>query len=228
LKDRSWWAKTRPIELTADEQAAYQKRKAEKRNIDKDRKSTPDSLAANLSSKPTGLDTKFFESLTTNQFTLSKTLVLKGNIFTFNIIEGGVFKPNFIVKAMPNQKEFITDVSLRYGFASNTFYGKTSLSYELNPKHLTKIQVEGGRYVEEISGNESISDFWNMTYSLFEQNFIKFYQKNFANIVFQTELANGLDASISTRYAIRSPLQNNSSYNWAKKLIIIIPLIKSW
>lgn len=216
-KDSIWWANTRPIELTTDEQNAYFNSRVEKEQQSITNTNQVDSLNTNSESSTNGLSNNIMQAFRTNRFSLSKHLSINGNIFSFNTIEGGVLKPGLFFTAKPNQKELEIDLSTRYGFASNTFYAKSSLSYELSLKHLTKILVEGGSYVEEISGNESISEYWNMIYSLFKQNYKKLYQKNYALLAFQTELFNGLDFSTANSFAVRYPLQNNSSYNWSSE-----------
>ena len=63
-------------------------------------------------------------------------------------------------------------------FASNTFYAKAGIDYEINPAKLSKASLSAGSYVEQISGNQSISEYWNMAYSPGKRkNLIKLYKK---------------------------------------------------
>jgi len=217
LKDSAWWAKTRPIALTEDEKNAYDmKKRAAIANARDSNNFIIDTTLVIAENEP-GFGEKIGQAFTTGEFPINKKFALKANLFSFNTIEGGVLKPGLIYRAQPNQKNFKAELDLRYGIASETFYGRITLDYELNPLKRTYLKLSTGSYVEHIAGFETITDYINMVYSLFEENFMKLYQNNYASGAIQTEIFNGFDATFFSTYAVRSPLQNNSDYNWAEE-----------
>ncbi|MBK6264130.1 carboxypeptidase-like regulatory domain-containing protein [Marivirga sp. S37H4] len=214
-KPDEWWEKQRPISLTEDEQLAYQQSLRLKSKDQNVRENINDSLPKSKKS-PFRI---FQQALGTGNITLTDNLALKLNVFTFNTVEGGVLKPHFVYrKEMKSGRELETDVALRYGFASRQFYAKGGVSYELNPLSVSKLRLEGGRYIEQISGNTSVSDFVNMAYSLDSKlNYQKLYGRDYISLQWGQELINGLDIKIGSNYNLRHPLENNSDYNWDKK-----------
>lgn len=216
-KDAQWWNETRPIELTEDEKSAYAKIKVMKKDVFKFKKTENDSLLYDL--KEEQKDT-FFQKY--QKAMNSKKIDLKGNLsmdlsfFTFNTVEGALLKPHLrYSNQFKNDHKYSLNTELRYGFASNSFYYKGGFDYELNPKNMSKIGIAAGSTIAEISGNTSISNFWNAYFSLFaKQNFLKLYQKDFASLKWQREIVNGLDVSVASSFNKRYPLQNSTDYSW--------------
>ncbi len=214
-RDSAWWANTRPIALTEDEKKAYFSQRVEA-EVSNQADSVPadNEFASSKSKAMQGR--KILNAMRTGEYELNKHLSVKTNLFTFNTIEGGVLTPGLVYNTTTTKDKILSlGVDMRYGFASNTFYGKSVIDYELDPAKLTSLQLGAGSYVEEITGGESISPYFNMVYSLLEQNLQKLYQRNFAEAAIQTELLNGLDIAVSSSYAVRYPLENNTTYNWA-------------
>lgn len=217
-KPLSWWESTRQVELTEDEKLAYQMDKAIKENKWDFEKSDNDSLYQSLiakEKKPTALQV-YAKAMTTGEWELNEKLGLDISIFTFNTVEGGVLKPELIFKdEFNNNHRYKATAAIRYGFASEDFYGKGSLLYELNPANISTIEMEGGSYVEQISGNPSISNVWNLNYTLFEKlNYQKLYRKDYLSLKWKREIINGLDIEAGTSYNRRYPLENTSDFNW--------------
>jgi len=217
-KPLSWWESTRQVELTEDEKLAYQMDKAIKENKREFEKSDNDSLYQSLvakEKKPTALQI-YAKAMTTGEWELNEKLGLDISVFTFNTVEGGVLKPELIFRdKFRNNHKYKANAAVRYGFASEDFYGKGSFLYELNPANISTIEMEGGSYVEQISGTPSISNLWNLDYTLFNKlNYQKLYRKDYLSLNWEREIINGLDIEVGTSYNRRYPLQNNSDYNW--------------
>jgi len=217
-KPFTWWENTRQVELTEDEKLAYQMDRAIKENKWKFEKSDNDSLYQSLvaqEKKPTALQV-YAKAMSTGEWELNEKLGLDISVFTFNTVEGGVLKPELIFRdKFKNNHKYEANAAIRYGFASKDFYGKGSFLYELNPANISKLEIEGGSYVEQISGTPSISNLWNLDYTLFnKRNYQKLYRKDYLNLNWEREIINGLDIEIGTSYNRRYPLQNNSDYNW--------------
>ncbi|WP_340153223.1 DUF5686 and carboxypeptidase regulatory-like domain-containing protein [uncultured Marivirga sp.] len=217
-KPASWWESTRQVELTEEEQRAYQMDRATKGNSFELEKSDNDSLYQSLiakEKKPNPL--QFYrKAMAEGEWNLSEKLGLDVGIFTFNTVEGGVIKPSLTFQdQFKNEHKYSASASLRYGFASHDFYAKGAFSYELNPANISFIELEGGSYINQISGRPLITDYLNMLYTVFEkQNFQKLYRNDFISLEWRREIVNGLDITLGTSFNKRQPLENNSDFNW--------------
>jgi hypothetical protein len=216
-KKQDWWESKRPISLTEDEEAAYRLVSRNNKGIQFIKEENDSLFFASNDSKKSVLQ-HFQLALNTKRIPLSENTAIKLNFFTFNTVEGGVIKPHILHNyEFKNGRKLDTDVALRYGFASNNFYTKMGLTYELNPSKLAKIRIEGGHYIEQISGNASISDFVNMFYSLEQKlNYQKLYGRDYIALKWNHEVFNGFDITIGSSYNIRHPLKNNTGYTWAR------------
>ncbi|HET8860091.1 DUF5686 and carboxypeptidase regulatory-like domain-containing protein [Marivirga sp.] len=216
-KDAEWWSKTRPIELTNDERLAYQKSPMLNNDIFRFEKVENDSLFHNLNEDKKDTPFQVYQKTVSSQkVKFTDNLNLDLSIVTFNTVEGGVLKPHLrYSNEFKNNHRYALDTELRYGFGSNSFYYKGGFEYELNPKNISLVKIEGGSTVEQISGATSISNYWNLFYTLLEsRNFLKLYRKDFVALNWKRELFNGLDFSVRSSYNYRSPLQNNTDYTW--------------
>lgn len=95
----------------------------------------------------------------------------------------------------------------RYQFGRKQFVGFGLASYQ---HKATRISVSGGRYLYQFNPDNPISPFLNsLTSLLFEQNFMKLYQKDFVNVsVTASPFKNRLTLSGSLDYARRTELAN--------------------
>jgi hypothetical protein len=216
-KDAQWWKETRPIALTEDEKSAYGRIKVMKKDVFKFDKTENDSLLYDIQGEQK--DTffqKYQKTMNSKKIGLKENLSMDLSFFTFNTVEGAVIKPHLRYNSeFKNNHKYSINTELRYGFASNSFFYKGGFEYELNPQNISRISISGGSTVDEILGNTSISNFWNAYYSLFfKENFLKLYQSDFIGIHWKREIVNGLDIAIESSFNQRSPLQNNSDYNW--------------
>jgi len=217
-KPLSWWESIRQVDLTEDEKIAYEMDKAIKGNDREGEENNKDSVYQNLvaaEKKPTAFQL-YGKAIATGEWELNEKLGLDISIFTFNTVEGGLLKPRLIFRdEFKNNHRYKATGAVRYGFASTDFYGKGSFLYELNPAKISTIEIEGGSYVEQISGTPSISDLWNLDYTLFEKlNYQKLYRKDYLSLDWTREIVNGLDFTFGASYNRRYPLQNRSDYNW--------------
>lgn len=95
----------------------------------------------------------------------------------------------------------------RYQFGRKGFVGYGEASYQYKT---TKVGLTGGRYLYQFNPDNPISPFLNsLTTLLFEQNFIKLYQKEFVNLsVSVSPFKNRVSLSGSLEYARRTELAN--------------------
>ncbi len=215
-KSEAFWVKNRPIPLSDEETAAYSLN-----SKDSLEKTKTVSDTTQLVSDP-----KKKESI--NVFTL-KDYKLKGQwTFTpdpilksvnFNTVDGVVVQQGVkFTRTGTNEKQFSIKPTLRYGFLSKQFYGKLAIGYDLNLKKPESIQLSGGHFIEQVNGSEPISELLNSLYTLFAgENYLKIYQKDYAQLSYKKELTNGLGLSLSSGYEQRSPLINTSDFSLRKE-----------
>ncbi|MVM32902.1 carboxypeptidase-like regulatory domain-containing protein [Spirosoma sp. HMF4905] len=95
----------------------------------------------------------------------------------------------------------------RYQFGRKQFVGYGQASYQYKT---TRVGLTGGRYLYQLNPDNPISPFLNsLTTLLFEQNFMKLYQKEFLNLsVSASPFKNRVSLSGSLEYARRTELAN--------------------
>lgn len=137
----------------------------------------------------------------------------------YNTVEGLAPELAFsYLKHYKNHRYFMLEPRVRYGFSNKRWQSKLKASYYFAPKSFGAIWVEGGRYTEQLSRQESIAPITNTYYTLaLERNFLKIYEKSYATLGYSQELLNGLYLKGSIEFAERSPLQNTTDYKWSDR-----------
>lgn len=210
-KDSVYWKQARPIPLTNEEQTDYIKK---------------ESLAAKRESKP------YLDSLdkANNKFKPISFVIGSGynprnrfnkeyyrfssliNSVFYNTVEG--FGINYQV-SYSKQIDSLTNKfvnfsgKIRYGLSSKKFYG----SFLGNiPVQSAKFSFNVGSDVLDLNNLGSISQLGNSINSLFyERNLLKLYEEKFLNLSLSRSFGS-VQASLTTSWANRRPLQNTSDY----------------
>ena len=108
-----------------------------------------------------------------------------------------------------------------YGFGTNFNYGISDKKirptgyfyYKWNNTTRPILNISGGNTTVQFNAKKPISRFWNTISSvLFERNYMKIYEKDFAKVSYSQEVINGLQMSSSLEYANRKPLFNTTDY----------------
>lgn len=219
-KDSTYWNKVRPIPLTKVEVKDYKEKdslqvikdsKVYKDSVDKERNKL--SFGEILYGGYTRRNTYRLESFSFQP--LISTL-------QYNTVEGVVtdlslnYRKGFKDENGGNSRKYITIApTFRYGFSNKRFQAKLRASYRFSPKTFGTVWTEGGRYVEQFSHRQSISAFVNSYYTLVnEENFLKIYEKAYAQIGYHQELLNGIYFRGSLEFSERNPLKNTTDYTW--------------
>ena len=219
-KDTSYWASSRTVILTEEEDKHYHK---------------ADSIFT-AHNTPHYLDSmdhvrnKFkFGAFLLSGYTYSKqndslrrSFSTNALPFTigFNTVEGV-----FVNYSLSWRKYFYytrNSVSLspviRYGFANENFAGGLIFNKRMDAKTGTSLRVSAGRFVEQFNPANPINSLVNSQYTLLlKENYAKLLQKDLLGIRFQRELFNGLYSAVNIKYLLRSPMVNHSSYTWSKR-----------
>ncbi|WP_266367102.1 DUF5686 and carboxypeptidase regulatory-like domain-containing protein [Tellurirhabdus rosea] len=140
--------------------------------------------------------------------------------FTYNTVEGYVLQPGISLGYSPVPPKDSTKKKVpakplpvwslgatgRYEFGRQRFIGFGTLSYRFKS---TSVSLNGGRTVEQLNPANPISPALNtITTLLFEQNFMKLYQKDFLNLNAYLRIRQKADFFGGLEYASRSELAN--------------------
>ncbi len=116
------------------------------------------------------------------------------------------------------RRTFTMTPSLNYSFAEQKLRGEFSSSYLFNRFTYDRLTVSFGKKVQQFNPKDIISAPWAMYQALYEKRHIYFvYDKIFANIAYQRDIANGMWARIAFEAAQRDPLSISTQYSFKKK-----------
>jgi hypothetical protein len=213
-KDAGFWDATRPVPLTSEEVKNY----IQKDSIQVIRKSV------------TYLDSMDAKS---NHFKLEKILLgytyknsyKKWSInyqgisnigsLNFNTVQGYNLDSGFSYRKWNDETGKYTAISsiFNYGLSENQLRVKGNYYHRFNNQNYAYIALSGGSSINQFNGNEPISTIVNSISTLFfKNNFIKLYNKEFAEINYGREVANGFFISGKLLYENRRALFNTTDY----------------
>lgn len=210
-KDSTYWNQKRPVPLTLEENKEYVKKDsiAAVRNDPKYKDSVD-----RVNNKLGLLD--IITGYTYRNSNKRTSIGYKG--FTdykgFNTVQGQVLGSGaFYSKGFDEDynKYLYADVDVDYGFSDDRVRYNGSVSYRFNRTNRRTLRLSGGTGVRQINNSEPISALENTLSSLlFERNFAKFYEVDYANVAYSEELFNGFYTNASIGYEQRQPLNNTT------------------
>ncbi|OJJ21841.1 hypothetical protein BKI52_10310 [marine bacterium AO1-C] len=219
-KDSVYWNEIRPIPLTNVEVKDYK----EKDSLQVIKESKPYKDSVDAKRNKLGVSDIIIGGYTyRNTYRLERySFPSLLGMLQYNTVEGIVadlslgYRKGFKNANGDNNRKYITiNPSFRYGFSNERFQAKVRSSYRFAPKSYGTIWAEGGRYVEQFSRVESISPLVNSYYTLLnEENFMKIYEKAYAQLGYRQELLNGIYFRGNIEFAERSPMQNTANDRW--------------
>jgi hypothetical protein len=211
-RDSAYWDTVRPVPLSTKELKGYQR---------------DDSLAQIKSAELTGKDStkvikkKKFTPLdlaTGGNYRLSPRTRLNidptfANVY-YNTVEG--WNVNLSGKLRHQydslRRTFEIAPTFRYGFSSEDFYAKTRISHQVRKSGKTHLlYLDGGKFVEQFNSENPIHPHINtLSTLLFRRNYMKIYEKTFANAGFEYKPSAWLKVSGNMEWAQRNQLYNNT------------------
>lgn len=215
-KDSIYWASRRPVPLTDKEIKGYQR-------DDSTYVADKEQAEADSSRLKNGERFKVTDLLGGGYYKLGERLRFNypGFItnFGYNTVEGwnldltGTFRWRNDTTTRLRITPFI-----RYGFASETVYGKVETVFGIGKaEQRGTFRVSGGKYIAQFHPG-SIDPFVNTLYSLLEQkNFMRIYEKTYARASFARRFKYRHVVSVSAEWASRSELFNSTSYSFFDK-----------
>lgn len=217
-KDSIYWKGIRPVPLTNEELTDYIRK---------------DSIQVVRSSKT------YLDSIdkVSNKFKLGNLLSgyhyknsykkydfdISGPIrgFHFNTVQGwhgsidAYFRQDL---AEDNQKYWELYGNVNYGFSDDRLRYKAGYRKKFNNTARPFLDVSAGGETAQINSTEPILKVINDVTSLFfEKNYLKLYERQFAQASFSTEYFNGLRATIGLSYERRKPLFNTTDQTFYPK-----------
>ena len=139
---------------------------------------------------------------------------------TFNTIQG--WNVNIAGYYRKNYDEFKRYLSINgtinYGFSEDRLRGTLTTTYKFNDTSKPFLTLSGGVTTQQFNANNPISTLLNTYFSLYsERNYLKIYDKSFAQISYSDEIFNGLRMGLSVSYERRKPLFNTTDQVWYPK-----------
>lgn len=214
-KDSLYWKQVRPVPLTNEEVIDYRR----KDSIETLRKSEPylDSIDRKSNTlKPLSLIVggyTYRQRYRKQTWTISPLLP---NNLQFNSVEGvnltirGSFR-----KELGDRRNYSVVPEVRYGFSNRHFNGNVSFYYRFDPTKIGSLSLKAGTEVVDFNDRGAISPLFNsVTTLVYQDNYLKLYERRFATLSFSREVANGVQMNASVDYADRNPLVNTNYYSF--------------
>ena len=211
----AYWDSIRPVPLTVSEIKGYQKM---------------DSLAGvnvkkvkdSVIKSQRGF--KFSDILNGHTYRLSKnsSFALSPALFKtyYNPVEGfNINVEGNYRRGKDTTGRYEISPTVRYGFAGKEFYSKGRISYFKRKDSRSRyMYVEGGRFIEQINGENSINEFVNTLSALIsKRSFLKIYEHDFIEVGSTFKPNPGFGISASLKWEDRNPLENTSDYSFFYK-----------
>lgn len=101
-----------------------------------------------------------------------------------------------------------------YGFSEKTIRPRLTIGAWESSQNNFSWNISGGSRVQQFNSRNPISDIQNLYETLFErENILKLYQEEYAQLKISSYLNHWIKGTLSTKYARRSPLVNNSDFS---------------
>ncbi|MBN1819440.1 MAG: carboxypeptidase-like regulatory domain-containing protein [Prolixibacteraceae bacterium] len=217
--DSVFWAGIRPIPLTENENGSF----AEKDSLTQVQK-TPeyqDSIRNvkrkfHLKDLAVGRIYRYDEDSVRYNSWLKVSGLINPFGLTFNTVDGFNYTLPFSYNLTDTiGKSFYTEASVGYAFSRKKVNTDFRIYYLYNGIKRQWINITGGIKASDFKRNQALSTMENDFYSLFfEDNFQKFYENRYINILWGTDIINGLQLRAGFQYSRRSPLENHSDYKF--------------
>ena len=215
-KDSLFWSDKRPVPLTNEESISYQT----KDSIEVIRKSKPylDSIDnqknklkwANLIGSYTHNN-----SYEKREWTIETPLT---NI-SYNTVQGWRGAINFYTIKQDEDRGVFKrfDIKSDYGISEKRLRPILKYFHQFNATNRRFIRILAGREILQFNRSEPITPMGNTIVTLlFENNFAKFFERDFAEINYGEQIANGVVLNTRLAFEQRNALFNNSSDAFVK------------
>lgn len=215
-KDTSFWKAQRPIPLTTEEERDYIKKDSLSRIWNS--KSYMDSVDR--------IENKFkvsniFLGYTWNNSYKKMRYVYPTplSLIRFNAVEGT--KINYNSKWQWSDSTFrklTINPVIQYGFADDVLKPHIAINYLFDNYSASSVYLKFGKMYDQFDQKNPMNErnnTWNSL--LYKVNSIHFYQNEFVEMGYKSEVCNGLFIHLHTEYTNRNPVTLNSNYSFGNK-----------
>ncbi|MGJ8593123.1 MAG: DUF5686 and carboxypeptidase regulatory-like domain-containing protein [Aquaticitalea sp.] len=216
-KDSIFWKTIRPVPLTLEEKTDYVQK--DSIQVIRESKTYKDSID--------GVNNKFKLGNIISGYNYSNSyenwnvgIAPPISTITFNTVQG--WNANLMGYYRKNYDEFKRYLSINgtvnYGISDERLRGMLSATYKFNNIKRPYLSVSGGMTTPQFNGSEPISKLINTSFTLFnETNYMKIYERLFAEVGYSIEPFNGFRFSSSISYQQRQALFNTTDQVWFPK-----------
>ena len=215
-KDIDYWNKMRPIPLTAEQDADYLKKDA--LQIKKKSQKYLDSI--DKKHNKFAFSDALFGYSYQNSFK-KWTASYKGPLLStsFNTVQGWNAAIAFSFSTYNSDSRTFRDfdTKIQYGIGDKKWRPTFTYRQKFNNIDKSTLTIAAGNKVCQFNASNPISNVVNEISTLFfKDNYIKLFDKNFAEVAFSREVTNGLFMRANAEFADRKPLFNTSDDSFSK------------
>lgn len=217
-KDSLFWQKIRPVPLTSEELTDYI-RKDSIQILRKSKKylDSVDALSNKFELSKAIFGYSFSNSYQKRNFRISSPLFGTH----FNSVQGWNTSVNLNFRQNQDEnfgKYWRIFSSIKYGFGEERFRITGGFQKKFNNFSRPILTLRGGIETTQINDTEPISERINdLTSLFFERNYLKLYERKFAEIAWQQEVFNGFQVLADLSFQDRSPLFNITDQSWINR-----------
>lgn len=211
-KDSLFWKTVRPVPLTVEEIGDY----TLKDSIKVIRKSKPYLDSLDRKNNKFKISNLFFGYTYANSYK-DRRLTFSAPItgFQYNTVQG--WRPKLGLTFTQNEDEkgsrLTVSTTADYGISDQRVRVVGEMNYLFNRIKRPTLGLRGGVEATQFNRNEPISPLINSVSTLFfENNFMKLYDRTFAEVNFSNEIVNGVRLFSSLGYERRRPLFNQADF----------------
>jgi len=213
--DSLYWTLIRPVPLSAEEVIGY--KKMDSLAVEERKKEEGDTIKRQKNNKK-GFQP--WDILTGDTYKISKhsNLQIKFPLSWFNTVEGFnlIYGLNYGINLQDtNRTRINVSPTFRYAFAREKPSGKLNFTLR-NRKY--RVEVEGGRYVQQFNPDEPILPVVNTFMTLFlEENLMKIYERDYIDVLYRKRINPKYSVEANVSWAERRELTNNTTYKWVDR-----------
>ena len=217
-KETTFWNTNRPIPLTSEESNDYQK----KDSIQKIRSTQKymDSIDKKHNKfEIMDLFMGYSYKNTFKKYRFNYEGLVDLSAAGFNTVQGYNLSSGFSFKKWNDENGKNTTISskINYGFDEKRVRVNGEINHRFNNQNYATLGLSGGSSIEQFNSNVPITNLINSISTLFfRNNFMKLYNKEFAQINFSQDVANGVHLNSKLVYEQRKPFFNNTDFSIIK------------
>ncbi|MEZ4802848.1 MAG: DUF5686 and carboxypeptidase regulatory-like domain-containing protein [Gelidibacter sp.] len=213
-KDSLFWKTIRPVPLTVEETTDYIRK--DSIQIIRESKTYKDSMDRVSNKFKLGdLIGGYNYSNSYKEWNAGITSPI--TTLTFNTVQGWNANVGaYYRKNYDDYKRYLSiNGTINYGFSDERLRGTLGATYKFNNIKRPFLTVSGGVTTQQFNASEPISRLINTSFSLFgEKNYMKLYDRSFAEVAYSVEPFNGLRVSAVASYNRRKALFNTTDQVW--------------